>query len=63
MLPELNVVFDFINNPKYELLRYDVKKIFYNDKAYFEMLREGIEEMKTSSKFEIEEKGFLMKKF
>lgn len=63
MLPELNVVFDFINNPKYESLRYDIKKIFYNDKAYFEMLRERIEEMKTSSKFEIEEKGFLMKKF
>lgn len=63
MLPELNVVFDFISNPKYQVLRYDVNSIFYNDKAYFDMLRERIEEMKTSSKFEIEEKGFLVKKF
>lgn len=63
MIPELNVAFDFINNPKYNSLKYDLKKIFYNDKAYFEMLREKIDEMKTSSKFEIEEKGFLIKKF
>jgi len=63
ILPDLNVVFDFIKKPRYETIRYDVTKIFFNDKYYFEMLREKIEEMKNSSKFEIEEKGFLVKKF
>jgi len=63
MLSELNVAFDFINVPRYESLRYDVNKIFFNDNNYFEMLRAKIEEMKTSSKFEIEEKGFLVKKY
>ncbi len=63
LLSELNVAFDFINLSKYQSLRYDVNKIFFNDKKYFEMIRGKIDEMKNSSKFEIEEKGFIVKKY
>ena len=63
LIPELNVAFDVFKKIKYQDLSYDVHKIFYNDREYFEMLREKIQEMKSSSKFEIVEKGFLIKKF
>jgi hypothetical protein len=48
---------------RYQNLNYDIYKISNNDKEYFNMLRIKIEEMKNSKKFEIEEKGFLSKKY
>jgi len=63
LLPDLNVAFDIFKKKKYQDLSYDIYEIFNNDKEYFNMLRIKIEEMKSSTKFEIEEKGFLLKKF
>ena len=63
LIPELNVAFDVFKKINYQNLSYDVHKIFNNDKEYFDMLKIKIEEMKSSVKFEIEEKGFLSKKF
>lgn len=63
LIPELNVDFDIFNRPRYHNLSYDPHNIGNNDKEYFNMLKEKIDEMKNSLKFEIEEKSILNKKY